>query len=86
VRPAEDVDRVELQQAEDASARAAWELSEAEDDDPVRPEEVERARERYEQAVAAVEAVRVRLREVEGRYDAGEVTRAHALLAGGGRG
>src|SRR4051812_33900288 len=56
---------VELQQAEDASARAAWALAEAEEADPVLPAEVEQARERYEAAVAAVEAARACRREIE---------------------
>ena len=77
---------VEEQRAEDAAARAAWELAEAEEADPARPKEVARARERYEAAVAAVEAARVRRREIEAHLDPREVDRAHALLAGGARG
>src|SRR3954465_15490889 len=49
---------VELQRAEDASARAAWVLAEAEEAEPAPPAAVERARERYEAAVAAGEAAR----------------------------
>ena len=77
---------VELQQAEDASARAAWVLAEAEEADPPRSAEVARARERYEAAVAAVEAARARRREIEVQLAPAEVVRAHSLLAGGARG
>ena len=77
---------VEEQQAEGASARAAWELAEAEEADPPRPAEVARARERYEAAVAAVEAARARRREIEAQLAPAEVNRAHAVLAGAGRG
>ena len=77
---------VELQRAEDASARAAWVLAEAEEADPPRPAEVARARERYETAVAAVEAARIRRREIEGQIAPAEVARAYALLTGAGRG
>ena len=77
---------VEEQQADDAAARAAWVLAEVEEADPPRPAEVSRARERYEAAVAAVEAARVRRREIEAHLDPREVDRAHALLASGGRG
>ena len=77
---------VEEQRAEDAAARAAWLLAENEDADPPRPKEVARARERYEAAVAAVEAARVRRREIEARIAPAEVDRAHCLLAGGARG
>jgi len=77
---------VEEQRAEDAAARAAWVLAEAEEADPQRPAEVARARERYETAVAAVEAARARRREIEAQLDPREVDRAHALLASGGRG
>ena len=77
---------VEQQQAENAAAKAAWLLAESEDADPPRPAEVAQARERYEAAVAAVEAARVRRREIEAHLDPREVDRAHALLAGGGRG
>ena len=77
---------VEQQRAEDASARAAWVLAEAEEPDPVRPAEVARARERYEAAVAAVEAARAWCREIEARLAPRDVDRAHAVLAGGDRG
>jgi len=77
---------VEQQRAEDASARAAWVLAEAEETDPVRPAEVARARERYEAAVAAVEAARAWCREIEARLAPRDVDHAHAVLAGGGRG
>ena len=77
---------VEEQQADDAAARAAWLLAEAEDADPVLPAEVARARERYEAAVAAAEAARTRRREIETQLAPREVDRAHCLLAGGGRG
>ena len=77
---------VEEQRAEDAAARAAWVLAEAEEADPPRPKEVARARERYEAATAAVEAARVRRREIEARLAPREVDRAHALLASGDRG
>src|SRR4051794_41839574 len=77
---------VEQQQAEDAAARAAWKLSEAEEADPAQPAEVARARERYEAAVAAVEAARARRREIEAQLDPRDVDRAHAMLAGGGPG
>jgi len=77
---------VEQQRAEDAAARAAWLLAESEEADPPRPKEVARARERYETAVAAVEAARARRREIEAQLDPREVDRAHALLAGGARG
>ena len=73
---------VEQQQAEDAAARAAWVLAEAEEADPPRPKELARARECYEAAVAAVEAARVRRREIEAQIAPAEVARAHALLAG----
>ena len=76
---------VEQQRAEDAAARAAWVLAEAEEADPPRPKEVARARERYEAAVAAVEAARARRREIEVQLDPAEVMRAHSLV-GGGRG
>ena len=77
---------VEQQRAEDAAARAAWLLAEAEEADPARPAEVARARERYEAAAAAVEAARARRREIEAQIDPAEVVRAHNLLAGGSRG
>jgi len=77
---------VEEQQADDAAARAAWELAEAEEADPPRPAEVARARERYEAAVTAVEAARARRREIEAQIAPAEVGRAHGLLAGGARG
>ena len=77
---------VEQQRADDAAARAAWVLAEVEEADPPRPKEVARARERYETAVAAVEAARVRRREIEAQLAPAEVDRAHALLAGGARG
>ena len=77
---------VEQQRAEDASARAAWVLAEAEEADPALPAEVEQARERYEAAVAAVEAARARRREIEVQLEPAEVVRVHALLAGAGRG
>jgi ATPase subunit of ABC transporter with duplicated ATPase domains len=77
---------VEQQRAEDAAARAAWLLAEAEEADPARPAEVARARERYEAAVAAVEAARARRREIEAQIDPREVDRARAMLAGGARG
>ena len=72
---------VELQRAEDASARAAWALAEAEEADPPRLAEVARARERYEAAVAAVEAARARRRKLEARLGPAEADRAHAMLA-----
>src|SRR4051812_38134187 len=77
---------VELQQAEDASARAAWVLAEAEEADPAPPAEVERARERYEAAVAAVEAARARRRGIEAQFSPAEVARVHGMLPGTGRG
>src|SRR4051812_37086477 len=77
---------VELQQAEDASARAAWMLAEAEEDDPALPAEVARARERYEAAVAAVEAARARRREIEAQFSPAEVAWVHGMLPGTGRG
>ena len=70
-------DLVEKQQAEDAAARAAWVLAEAEEADPPRPKEVARARERYEAAVAA----RAHRREAEAQIDPAEVVRVHATLA-----
>jgi hypothetical protein len=76
---------VEEQRAEDAAARAAWVLAGTEEAGPALPTEVARARERYETAVAAVEAARARRREIEARLTPAEVARAHALLAGGGR-
>ena len=72
---------VEEQRAEDAAARAAWVLAEAEEADPARPAEVARARERYETAVAAVETTRARRREIEAQIDPAEVVRVHATLA-----
>ena len=79
---------VEQRRAEDAAARAAWVLAEAEEADPALPAEVARARERYEAAVAAVEGARARRREIEARLAPREVdhAHAHAVLAGGGRG
>src|SRR4051794_14847641 len=77
---------VELQQAEDAPARAAWALAEAEEADPARPAEVEQARERYEAAVAAVEAARACRREIEAQFSPAEVARVHGMLPGTGRG
>ena len=77
---------VEEQQAEDAAARAAWVLAEAEEADPPQPKEVARARERYEAATAAIEAARVRRREIEAQLAPAEVVRAHSLLASGARG
>ena len=73
---------VEEQRAEDAAARAAWALAEAEEADPQRPAEVARARERYEAAVAAVEAARARRRELEAQLEPAEVMRAHSLVGG----
>src|SRR5690242_8309820 len=77
---------VEQQQAEDAAARAAWELAEAEEADPPRPKEVAQARARYEAAVAAAEAARARRREIEAQLAPAEVARAYALLTGPGHG
>jgi hypothetical protein len=77
---------VELQRAEDASARAAWVLAEAEEADPTLPAGVARARERYEVAVAAVEAARARRREIEAQFSPAEVARVHGMLPGTGRG
>ena len=77
---------VELRRAEDASARAAWVLAEAEEADPARPKEVARARERYEAAVAAVEAARARRREIEAQFSPAEVARVHGMSPGTGRG
>jgi hypothetical protein len=77
---------VELQRAEDASARAAWVLAEAEEADPALPAEVEQARERYEAAVAAVEAARARRREIEAQFSPAEVARVHGMSPGTGRG
>src|SRR3954447_4611968 len=59
---------VERQRAEDASARAAHTLAEAEEraeDDQEAAAEVVQARERYEAAVAAADAARSRRREIE---------------------
>jgi hypothetical protein len=77
---------VGLQQAEDASARAAWVLAETEEADPALPTEVEQARERYEAAVAAVEAARARRREIEAQFSPVEVARVHGMSPGTGRG
>src|SRR4051794_4645309 len=79
---------VEQQRAEDASARAAWALAEAEEADPALPAEVARARarERYEAAVAAVEAARARRREIEARFSPAEVAPVRGMLPGTGRG
>jgi hypothetical protein len=77
---------VDQQRAEDAAARAVWVLAETEEADPALPAEVARARERYEVAVAAVEAARARRREIEAQIDPAEVVRAHSLLTGDCRG
>jgi hypothetical protein len=47
---------------------------------------VEQARERYEAAVAAVEAARARRREIEAQFSPAEVARVHGMLTGTGRG
>ena len=77
---------VEEQQVEDASARAAWVLAEAEEADPAPPAEVARARERCEAAVAAVEAARARRREIEAQFSPVEVARVRGMSPGTGRG
>ena len=77
---------VELRRAEDGSARAAWVLAEAEEADPAPPAEVERARGRYEAAVAAVEAARARRREIEAQFSPAEMARVHGMSPGTGRG
>ncbi len=77
---------VERQQADDAAARAAWALAEAEEADSLHPAEVTRARERYDAAVAAADAARARCRDVEARLAPREVVRAYNLLPGDCRG
>jgi hypothetical protein len=73
------------ERAEEALAKATHALAEAEEhaeDDPDAVTEVERCRQRYEAAEAAVGFARGRRRELEARLDPLEVLRAHAGRTG----